>query len=1075
MPQWVSTRIRPRLISQSERPGWRVSRVVLFNQGALSGIGGIRPIGDPLDPRRRLGEVPLPAAIPGLPAASSYVIGASTALGNPYNAPSYARGSYFTPDVLLGRGDPEAAALPMAWQSGPSVPSGQWVVPQASLQPGLSEEAVVRADAILTPPAASRSAPANQPGMLVQQAGRGPELIDPGLQVPRPLGSLLARQAAYVTAQPGIRSIARPIEGQWTYGPDNTYIPGEKRAFERNAGGLAPLLAGEVDQVTLVDPRISRPAAPSQWSYPQSALGPAPAGVITADQLLGYRGQGPNTVLNRDLTTPYAEYLRGLATDDRWQDGVKVYDPASARESIEFTSMDPTLEGVRRGSSERAPFGVVRMPAIDARGNWTDRSGRPLVTVVDPTQVVEVRTANPDATYSGDRVEEVNLGKIVNEALEENKTPVLTRSRLKQLLNSKDGPFAGGRRVRQLDAQEGSAVAEVALRDIEDRAILRRPTGRVVDRLLPTGQVVAEPEFETFVAPSADYRPVAGEVLVGVKRAVPVDRIETVYRPERNGEQLATSREVADGLTDTRLEIDDLFRIGNPQARDWNAIREQVQPYVAESGVARLATRVSEWDLNTAEQRGQIERFMGLPVTKPDGRVEVVPVDPGTPDAQPYIRRAASGATSLVTPRLNQLGQSIAGQFLIDTPGARAVPVGPAPFLVAPAGSTQDQINAVGGIRRNAEKGKLGQPFSDTLYDIAAGAYMLPPTQRSGMEDILGALGKVRNQALAAGATEEQAKQAVAQAARDISRLSVSGQQKGEPNRGPIAKTSLDRISQAMREQGGSRVDLFSEAEISPRDKEFADLYRDEVNKALAARELAGEVVSGLEVVPGGDNAGIADLVSRQLSPEAPDDEANQQGAYGDFGDSERRGYRVIQAGDTEAVSDAFRDSVVRAFPGMRQDGVEYLAEVARRSAAATGGDRPQWNAELGRFEASAEPGVRFTYPDAVVQQVVNRPVTVVQPARVAGDARQIALNLGRGYRPVSTPGADAGPRAMDEQRAGAWSMDQLRLPLDAAPAAPAVVDSMPETVQAGLAREPGHPARIAAEQFLAARRRRMG
>ena len=1168
-----------------------MNRVVLYNRGALSGIGGIRPIGDPNDPRRNLGPVPVPTGpVLGLPAdpGPSYVIGASRPLGDPYTTPAV----YPRADVLLGRGDPEAAALPFAWQSGPQVPSGT-VVPRAedefldsrmrgllglrvrAQQLGVPEPTAFSAPeisrpagVILGPPTATRRAPADLPGVLVRSRGENAAtsrgLINPALQRPRG-NARVVNFARFEDERANPSLSVSTAEGQWpgaastpyenldvggVYTADQpltaapVYVPGENRASGRRPVTLSALIAGDTNQITLVDPRIAPPAAPRQWSYPQSALGPRPAGVITAEDIVGFPGDGPNTPLIYGEIGP--EYSRGMNIDDRWRDGIEVADLSAPDESGEFTSEDPTLTRLRRSSSEMRPFGMVNMPAVRATGRltskgtpelvWRSASGAPLVASVNPQQVVAIRDADPDATYASNRVEEVTLGRAVREAMDENQTPLIAESRLNALLAQRD---ANNRPMARLyDKPIGNAVGEIDVYTLEDQPIYR----------LPGGGIEAVPPGLT---------PPEGGVLIGVQKGVPTRRTEVIYKSQKQGVPLTTQRLVPDGFNNTRLgDEEQLYRVGNAQARDWNQIREEVAPYVDQSATRAMTRPASEWDLAQAEAAGKIERLLGRKVINEEGQVEFAPysdkalaglalisqLEPGTPlyrealqaavnsdPVQGYIRRiapgtAVDGTISPAVPRVRRAAQGaptgelsswdalypptameqIPNQYVVTSPAAPVTPVGPAPFLVAPAGATDQQQAILGGLRRKAETGEngmwltgpdgrpvldergkripLGDPLVNTLNDLAAGDFMLDPTQRSGMEDIIRVLDKVRINAEAQGLAPAAVNQAVAKAAQDISRLSAPGQKSGEGNKGPIAQTSLKRIEQALRERGdrGQRVDLFAEPPITEQElvrSEAEQLYQDAMSQALAQQGLRDDFADAMtqrftaEQGFREDEANIGDII-------------NQQGAYGDFDYSENRGFRKVYADDSEAVDAAYRDAVDRVVPQSKPYLANYLAEVARRSASAVDAPRPQWDPSRGRMVSPAAPtGERLVSPDAVVEQIFNRPVTVVQPPRALADGgRQLAINLGgAGYRPYVQPSVDAGPRLLDEylpgESYGPWSLNQLRLPLggapaQAAPAAPRGMSSLPEAVRRGLAiPDPSHPARKGAEEYL----RRMG
>lgn len=674
---------------------------------------------------------------------------------------------------------------------------------------------------------------------------------------------LLARKAQQAS---GNQELASPsilktvIEGTWAPGDPSTgsastaetYVPGATRVVGRPEKGIEPLLSGSQPSVVLTDPAMRpgrlRPAEELQPSYsplPGGELaGTTQKGVVTADEVVFWPRAGSLPVDIGPILADYG-YKSNIRTGMPFPE--RSIDPNQADETG-FSSLDPTQIGGSKGQSNINPYGVVEMPAIDARGRWFDQKGRPLITRVDPTQVVEVRTANPDATFTADQTDEITLGRRVNELQDEYRTPVMSSSRLNELRRQ-------GRAV--VSPGEGSLKGYVARYDLEDRPIIRSG-----DR--------------SFIAPAADYQLQEGERVVGVKKGVPVYRTEPVYSATtEEGVPLQGKRTMPAGRSGAQEVSEPIYRIGSPMSNDMDAIRAELQPLISGSGTKGAAVRVGLGDLALALQRGTasfadqpgMSSQLGLPI-------------PGI-GGQTYVQRG-NMAPALIAPRLRPDGTPIPGAFLVENQNLGRRPVGPAPFLVAPEGSTQDQMNTVGGIRRKGERIGPGMPFKFLLSDLGKGAFMANPDIASGYAKI----------------------------AEMLENGQLSLQQLKEE--GAIRPGTREEVllAQAIRERRpGTRVDLFAEEPIAPEDLEMA--------RAMGAR-------------PGLDREDIGGVMDQSAGSIAGDE---QVGAWGDFGDGsggERRGFSV-QSMPIEGQSQI--EPFVQYAQALTKDRkqAEYLAEVAIR------------------------------------------------------------------------------------------------------------------------------------------------
>lgn len=874
------------------------------------------------------------------------------------------------PGGIRGIGDPYDPRRNLG-----GVPQARDIVglPAASAPYGTTDELIVRPgiEGLL---AGSRRGKANY---AVERDLRLSDPRNPEQQRPR-RDSRMLQQQRYVDEPIGLTSVLNPRTGQWldqsATGGGIVYQPGDTGQFDRKPRGLAALTSGAASTAEISDPQM--------------------IGSNRVTWLLGNlevldRG-GPAVGPAMDIA--YADYQRGMARERDTAD-------LSANANVtrgDFTSEDPTLSRLLSNSTAQpSPYGVVQMPAINNRGQWRDGQGRPLMVTVDPSAVVEVRTANPDATYTADQTEEVTLGQRVRESREANRTPVMTASRLNELM--KQG------RARRTSGGEGTAVGEVDRYDIEDRGIYRAPDGQTYVAPAPAGQ---------------GFEPPADHVLVGVKRAVPVQRTETIYAPvDRFKDPVTTTVQQPDGLLGVQEAQERLYRIGNPTATDMDAVRAEIAPLIPKTGVAGTASRVSLYQLlqalggggatysdlprgaqgvisAAAEGSSPLASFSEIRPGLAGGEASRLGtllsgsavydssqgVLPLPNQGNVYVNRR--GESNLVVPRQRPDG-SLVGDFLVANDATRR-PVGAAPFLTPLPGATEEQARVLGGLRRNAEKMEGGMRFDQLLNELAAGQFMEAPRVNSGMTDILAAIDS--------GVPIEQ-----------------------------IAKTQTSRqlIENALAERRASEVNLFAE-----------------------------QPLSDLEV----------ELAKRQKSV------AEQMGVQGVFERGES-GYSLSAGPDAgSAASDLgrgvarFDRAVAQLFPNAKPSERALLVDQAWRSASEQ--LRGVANQRLRRSQADRLQA----YVDGVVADTLNRPVTVVNDpsVRVQGfappaDALQLAVP---GLR-VPAPRAGQGGEEPLDLTGPSSDIRYRQLPLP-------VVDpgALPPAVREGLERPSGTPANIAAMEY---------
>jgi hypothetical protein len=349
-----------------------------------------------------------------------------------------------------------------------------------------------------------------------------------------------------------------------------------------------------------------------------------------------------------------------------------------------FTSEDPTEYSARKQvSADINPYYTVEVPARIAReggrsGTWTTETPqgfRPAVARIDPSQVIDSEVMNRrkgrDGTFTGEsdntasfqRERPITIGDLVKEAMNEERTPVITAS--------------------ALQAAREAGRARSLPRDQRDR--------NLVGYMTPPG---SEEEVPVYAVTDREG-----------------DRKTTeVVRPD--------PRNPLSSLISTQEEY---FRVGDPYNRDSRAIREQIAPVLGVSNGGQYGPApalANQWDRAYAEKTFQSPKFEdflrelagGSFMQDPDeasssyklladalitGEIKVAGERPGTVQAIPVDREAILGLTSadgrpLFSPGSN--ARALLGQAVAELRGGREVDL----FSEAAVGELGDNITDVG-------------------------------------------------------------------------------------------------------------------------------------------------------------------------------------------------------------------------------------------------------------------------------------------------------------------------------------------------------------------------------------------
>lgn len=341
-----------------------------------------------------------------------------------------------------------------------------------------------------------------------------------------------------------------------------------------------------------------------------------------------------------------------------------------------FASQDSA--GVRtsqRGTADINSFGLVPV-------SWRNPDGSITVREIDPTRGVfsyendVVRPgAGSDNTAQFLRTTEDTLGTMVQEAMEEAKTPVMTRQALVQA--RRDGRFT----PLPLDQREGSLIGYIT------------KTG--VDSPLP------------------------------------------VYAPERNGRPVTTMIDVPDGPNRAKKVPTRLFRVGSPLNRDDEELRDLLRGELVRTVTAPdSSSPVNILKIADALEKGftlvPAELGAAAPATAAPLSLDAVRDWTGALRGQPRLlpdggRNPMSGSLQVVN-RDGSVVQTLVpeadagGRFTGRLLPMRSIEVGPTALLDDPV---VRQRGERAGMRAGLRKSEAG--LEGTTGRLGAGAFMADP------------------------------------------------------------------------------------------------------------------------------------------------------------------------------------------------------------------------------------------------------------------------------------------------------------------------------------------------------------
>lgn len=501
--------------------------------GAIGGIGGFRDIGDPYDPRRRLGQVPSQLNIPGIAPGNGAIPYAASYLDDV--ARYMARQAQARYSGIPGNADPATGVYtPDSGQLSLNIRPGQRatesvLVPQSMAELNQAVEAARRDN---------RSLPA--------RVARPTKGDDKG----RPLGILLDGEST-PKARPEERedsyATGRALQtGAYTSFPDGSRV-GQKAALVKNSRGYAPLTTPERAEAMLATKAAKGELSNAEQALMAVQLMRRAAGSPEEQAFLDDYAQELSDIVraegfgrdatdrNVDVTGFSSEDPQGFTARSSGRNLKTIQQQPDWREREPVSYAGGRTEQRNNGApsvslsrSSLSDDGGAGLPwyEVEARqrqpgGQWK-QGGVDAYGGVDPSQMVEVPAGyeregdvNEDATASFLRQKQINAGEVVGRMLDDAKTPVIGKDALVAAWQS--GRFKPLSKAEQLARQAkarltGREDTLVGYIQQDGAAVPVYKPGLTSERLIPdpnnplTGVIREESEVYRIGAPvNRDY------------------------------------------------------------------------------------------------------------------------------------------------------------------------------------------------------------------------------------------------------------------------------------------------------------------------------------------------------------------------------------------------------------------------------------------------------------------------------------------------------------------------------------------------------------------------------------------
>ena len=355
---------------------------------------------------------------------------------------------------------------------------------------------------------------------------------------------------------------------------------GRKKSEQKLPSNLGKVLKGEVSEAKVRDPNTGattlmrsgdfNETKSLEYNLYKSQTDPTGSKILP-DTTNKYR---PKNTQTKGVKRGFAErqigpidpafsgYEKGLGTNPGEIEGVRL---EAKQQNPDFAGDPSNIKGKTTFYKDENAYGKINVLIRDKKRQITDRvnvnkgeNRQEIRQTLDPKQVVETIDKDPDNIYNSERFEEKTLGKKMREATNEFKTPTIGRTVLVDYY--KQGRF--------------TPLANMSQEQIRGVGINPAKVGTFAG-------VIDMGKIETSTTP------------LGNQQNKELQRL--VYEARKNGKVLKTNRAVplvsrdnpaaylmstADQRNKSRIEPEQLYRIGSPTAYDVDKVREAVAPFV---------------------------------------------------------------------------------------------------------------------------------------------------------------------------------------------------------------------------------------------------------------------------------------------------------------------------------------------------------------------------------------------------------------------------------------------------------------------------------------------------------------
>ena len=327
---------------------------------------------------------------------------------------------------------------------------------------------------------------------------------------------------------------------------------GKGRKDKKNPSNIGSLMRGDIKDGIVRDVNTG-----TNWKINRNdLLADKTEKWTTKGKKQGIGTQGP-------LVKEIADYARGMGANPGEIEGVYLQ---RKQENPEFAGDPSNIKGNTTFYKDENAYGKINVLIRDKKRKITDRvtvnkgENRQVIRqTLDPKQVVETIDKDPDNLYNSERFEEKTLGKKMREASNEFKTPTIGKTALIDYY--KQGRYT---HVSEMTPDQLKGVGINPAKVGTFAGVI--DMGKIETSTTPLGnQQNKDLQRLVYEAKGSD-----GEVLK-TNRAVPL-----VSKDNPAAYLMSTVKQ----RNSSKIEPEQLYRIGNPTAYDIGKVREAVAPFV---------------------------------------------------------------------------------------------------------------------------------------------------------------------------------------------------------------------------------------------------------------------------------------------------------------------------------------------------------------------------------------------------------------------------------------------------------------------------------------------------------------